>query len=676
LPLAWVNFPEPIVIAAVDPDAENALTGLARCVTSGLPLVSDDRPVLKEIEGQTGSAPRKYSRWHIPVLVSEHAFIDESIRVQFDRAVDPTPVVEGGSAGDLTLWEPALSRTASADEVYRDFLDTMQPPYGVPFSLWVPSDVQYHTLANGRLAPTSQPPNFSVLDPPPGVFMGSDYPPIEAKDVWFRSLTAQKYRLNERTGRGLAAWQPIGRYDPGCIAGFSALAGRKMETYALPQVELPDGRRLGPTRSMTGYINSPPLLLTTLAGAAFFADPNSYLGAPDKAFISAIRVRVTGIAAPGPVAEARLSRVAAEIHDTTGLAVDIVRGSSARTIQVDLPAGNFGRPALTVKEGWSVIGVAFRFTKAVSAQNLAIFTLVLLGTTLLVGETAYIAVRRRRREFGMLRAVGWPARRIAWLVEVEMLILALGVGLIALVVGIPLALLLKLGTSSWQILAAIPLAVTIAAVASLLPALAAARGTTVTVMQGGGKVQMSRPPRSMLALALRELAGPWRGEAALGIGSVALGCAMLGGVVLLMVAFKGQLDATILGTYLAGRVRPFHLVMAMLTVAVGALAAGEIVTLGYLERQVHLATLRALGWPRRSVVQLLVLEAVILGCMGGLIGGLSVAVGGLVIGATLRAIVIGVLLGSLVAVGTTLLAVAGPAFHAYRAAPGEALKGE
>jgi putative ABC transport system permease protein len=116
--------------------------------------------------------------------------------------------------------------------------------------------------------------------------------------------------------------------------------------------------------------------------------------------------------------------------------------------------------------------------------------------------------------------------------------------------------------------------------------------------------------------------------------------------------------------------------MAMLTVAVGALAAGEIVTLGYLERQVHLATLRALGWPRRSVVQLLVLEAVILGCMGGLIGGLSVAVGGLVIGATLRAIVIGVLLGSLVAVGTTLLAVAGPAFHAYRAAPGEALKGE
>jgi hypothetical protein len=664
------------VIAGVDPDAENALTGLARCVTSGLPLSSDDRPVLKEIESRPGVAPQKNSLWHIPVLVSEHAFIDESIQVQFDRAMDPTPIIERSSAGDVTPWQPGLSRTTSADEVYRDFLDTVQPPYGVPFSLWVPSDVQYHTLANGRLAPASQPPNFSVLDPPAGVFLGSDYPPIEAKDVWFRSLTAQKYRLNERTRRGLAAWQPIGRYDPGCIAGFNALAGRKMETYALPQVELPDGRRLGPTRSMTGYINSPPLLLTTLAGAAFFADPNSYLGAPDKAFISAIRVRVTGIAAPGPVAEARLSRVAAEIHDTTGLAVDIVRGSSARTIQVDLPAGNFGRPALTVKEGWSVIGVAFRFTKAVSAQNLAIFTLVLLGTTLLVGETAYIAVRRRRREFGMLRAVGWPARRIAWLVEVEMLILALGVGLIALVVGIPLALLLKLGTSSWQILAAIPLAVTIAAVASLLPALAAARGTTVTVMQGGGKVQMSRPPRSMLALALRELAGPWRGEAALGIGSVALGCAMLGGVVLLMVAFKGQLDATILGTYLAGRVRPFHLVMAMLTVAVGALAAGEIVTLGYLERQVHLATLRALGWPRRSVVQLLVLEAVILGCMGGLIGGLSVAVGGLVIGATLRAIVIGVLLGSLVAVGTTLLAVAGPAFHAYRAAPGEALKGE
>jgi hypothetical protein len=31
---------------------------------------------------------------------------------------------------------------------------------------------------------------------------------------------------------------------------------------------------------------------------------------------------------------------------------------------------------------------------------------------------------------------------------------------------------------------------------------------------------------------------------------------------------------------------------------VGALAAGEVITLGYLERRIHYAALRALGWPK------------------------------------------------------------------------------
>lgn len=37
----------------------------------------------------------------------------------------------------------------------------------------------------------------------------------------------------------------------------------------------------------------------------------------------------------------------------------------------------------------------------------------------LVGETGYISVRRRRREFGVLRGLGWRASSIAWLVELE-----------------------------------------------------------------------------------------------------------------------------------------------------------------------------------------------------------------------------------------------------------------
>ena len=86
----------------------------------------------------------------------------------------------------------------------------------------------------------------------------------------------------------------MGRYDPTCIPGFNALAGGTLDAYSLPRVQLPGGRPLGPTRSMAGYVNSPPLLLTTLDGAAWLADRSRYRGESGDAFISSTRVRVRG----------------------------------------------------------------------------------------------------------------------------------------------------------------------------------------------------------------------------------------------------------------------------------------------------------------------------------------------------------------------------------------------
>jgi hypothetical protein len=73
-----------------------------------------------------------------------------------------------------------------------------------------------------------------------------------------------------------------------------------------------------------------------------------------------------------------------------------------------------------------VKGVDFRFLKAVSAQNLALFGFVLVGAMVFVGETGYVSVLRRRREFGVLRGLGWRAPSIACLVEFEMLLLGVG----------------------------------------------------------------------------------------------------------------------------------------------------------------------------------------------------------------------------------------------------------
>jgi putative ABC transport system permease protein len=123
-------------------------------------------------------------------------------------------------------------------------------------------------------------------------------------------------------------------------------------------------------------------------------------------------------------------------------------------------------------------------------------------------------------------------------------------------------------------------------------------------------------------------------------------------------------------------VRPFHVAVAVLTLAVGALAAGQVVTLSYLQRQAQLAALRALGWPRLQVVRLLAAQGLALGVAGGFAGALVTWAAGTVVGAAPSAVARGTAAALLAALAATALAVAGPLLHAVRSRPAEVLRGE
>jgi FtsX-like permease family protein len=663
-----VEILQPIVVAGVDPAAETALLGLDRCVTHGRVLLPSDQ--------LADAGDRDPPGTRIPVLVSTRSFVDETFTGHLTRAGDAAALLSGAQPQGLASWQPVREFKTSADELYRAYLPTVGEEVD-EWPIWSIGDVSYRQQPGGlHLEALTQPSDPSIYD---RRNTGSAIPlsvttPPAVGDSWFRSVTQHGYDLAE----GNRYWNVVGTYNPDCLPGFDPLAGSGLETYAIPTVRLPDGRELRPNRSLAGYINSPPLLLTTLDGAAWFSDPKRFDGAPGAAFISVVRVKLAGLGEPGPLAEARIGRIAANIRDATGLQVDVVKGASPREVQVDLPAGRFGRPALTVSEPWSVKGVAFRFTQALSAQNLALFTLALVGATILVGEAAYTAVRRRRAEFGVLRALGWPARRISALVELEMLLLGLAVGVVALAVGLPLTAIAGIRPLSWTMLAAVPLAAAIAALAALLPALAAARGTTMRglALGGRGRIRRSHPPRFAFTLGLRDLVGLWRTEAMLGTIAITLGAAMLGTVVLVAAAFRGQLDTTVLGVYLGEHVRPFHVAVAVLTLAIGALAAGQIITLGYLERQAQLAALRAMGWQRAHVLQLLAAQGLALGTLGGLGGALSVWAVSAATGASPGATAFGALASAAVALVAAALAVLGPLLQASRSRPADLLRGE
>jgi hypothetical protein len=651
-----------MVIAGIDPQAEGRLTGLDRCVTSGRPLTGSDSA---RLEMRAGAGPFLSE----PVLVSSHSFVDETDFTQVEQAADPNPILNGVSPADLGSWRLMDSTTTSAADRYRAVLASFSGQVGGSTAGIVSiGDVSYQDVASNHLRALAQPSN------PRAFPYGSDRLAAETGDVWFRNATLHAALAVASKGK---SWNVVGTYDPTCLPSFNSLAGGGLDAYANPEVRLDDGSLLRPDPTLTGYVNSPPTLLTTLDGARLLADPSLFEGQPGQAFIGVIRVKVSGVDSPSAVSEARLARVASDIHEATGLHVDVVKGASPREVQIDLPAGKDGRPAVTVSEGWSTIGVVLTFSRAVTAQNLALFTLVLVGSAGLVGQTAYMSVRRRRRELGVLRAVGWPAWRLATLVELETLVLGFLAGAISVALGLVAAAVFHLQVQPAQWLTALPVAVAIAALSAAGPSFsAAASGTTMTIIVNSGSGRSSHVTRSLLVLGVRDLMSAWRAETALGIATVSLGASLVAILLLIEASFRGQLDTTVLGTYLAARVEPFHAVLAALTLVVATFAAAEILTLAYLERQPHLAVLRAIGWPRLYVLRLLAGQAFSLALTGGILTVVLVAAVGFVLHAPLGSVVVACGGGLAVSLMVGAAALIMPTWLGYRLSPKDHMRAD
>jgi len=287
-PALTVSWPIPIVVAGIDPQAEARLAGLDRCVTTGRYLAPSDAPSI--VEPPIGGQPT------IPVLLSTTSFLDESARISIERAREPSAALGGATPDALSEWAPVGEQTASADEAYRAYLATLVgSAYYDASPHWTAGQVTYRGLGSDHVAALPVAPDPAVYETKTTV-RGNARPvslaPPEAGDIWFRQV-----ERHDQVPRGelFSRWTPVGQYNPGCLPGFDPLAGGRLEAYGLPAVTLPDGRTIGPTRSLASYVNSPPLVLTTLAGAAWLADATRFEGAPGAAFISAVRVRISGV---------------------------------------------------------------------------------------------------------------------------------------------------------------------------------------------------------------------------------------------------------------------------------------------------------------------------------------------------------------------------------------------
>lgn len=391
-----------------------------------------------------------------------------------------------------------------------------------------------------------------------------------------------------------------------------------LETYFPPVVTLlydeqghsVEPRPMYPTLDMAGYIQPPPTILTTLEAARALHGDDC---------ISAIRVRVGGIERLTPAAQRKIEAVATEIHRRTGLAVDVMVGSSPTRVLVHVPGIGY------VEEQWVQKGAALSYQERVQSSYWLLLGVLLIVGGLYVADLAWAEVMARQWTIALQRALGWRSSTVFGLVMGQVT----GIGALAAVMG-------AVGTvvGSWllgwklpdaALLLGAPVGVIVlCAVATLYPAWLAGRVPPNLLLRGGG-LHSRRVARG-------HLAGVWgyawrgllrrRGRTALNGAAAALSSALL--VLLLEVTLeqRGYLAGTLLGEYIAGHISAYHYGLVGLGFGLMTLGVANSLLEGVMERCREIGVLKAIGWRTFSVARLFVMEGFLVGLLGGVTGTL------------------------------------------------------
>jgi putative ABC transport system permease protein len=631
----YVTWNIPVLIAAIDPDAEAKLDGLNKALVSG--------NYLKENEGVTDVK--------IPVLASSSSGMDEYAQSTLQQLTAPSAMPDMDAA-----WASAQASVpgrmvatvrTTAQQVYGAVLKnppTVQvitgPPAptdtatGTPIAgYWSVGPLHYQRTTGGALAVRQ------VTNPAWATwYTGDSYPvSMDNEESQYRTVTN-----HQRAPTHIADLEPstlslikiAGVFDPAKMKVFSALSEVPLGDYQ-PVTASPanaasrralHGGDLLPNQNVGGLVSQSVNLITTLSALPQLEHRRQFTGVPARDPISVIRVRVAGVTGPGALSRERIKTVAQQIEQRTGLDVDIVAGSSPAPETIDVPAGKFGQPPLTLTQNWVKEDVAILILKAVDKTSIALYILILVVCVLFVGNAATAAVRGRRRELGVLASLGWRRSRLFATVLSELAGIGLVAGLLAAAIAIPISAVLGLNASPQRTLLAVPVAIAVAVAAGLGPAWLAARADPVSSVRPPVlAVRRAHHPASITGLAALNVTRT-PGRTAIGVVSLAVGITAVTMLTAVTFAFRGIIVGSLLGDAIAVQVRGVDYVAAAATVILGVLAVADVVFLNIRERAAELATIRSFGWRDTALARLVITEGAIIGVTGSLIGaGLGLA---------------------------------------------------
>jgi putative ABC transport system permease protein len=624
---AQVQYPFPLLIAGIDPKAEAALDGADRAVVSGRWFKGDEDAQL---------LGREYTKAReMPILAASTT----PTQLRADYAIEQLP----GSAADAYAHAKAdrpradrvlrsatgptvARRTITATDAYNVLLRQMRSTQYVN-ALWTTGPQRYaRTARAGTVRPLIAKTDrfaWGAQSKNDGTGTGFIQAPMLGRDTGYREFH-EHLQSPGQVPPYFTVTRIVGTFDPNKLAG----AASALDPFHAPgaQIEGGHGGTLAPDGNPAGYLIAPPALLTTLKAGIGLLQPNLFgreNAAQAAAPISVIRVRVAGVTGPDKASRERIRLAAEAIAKRTGLQVDVTAGSSPTPVNVALDRSKLGRPAVTLREGWTRKGVATTILNAVDRKSVALFFLVLLVCALFTINATSAAVRSRSTELGILACVGWPARKLFTYMLTEVALVGALAGLAGLLVALPLGAALGLPVGGWRAAAAIPGATLLALLAGTVPALRAARADPLAAVRPAVRTGRTtrRGVRSVAGLARTNLVRV-PGRSVLGVASLGVGVFALTALLAVTAAFRGAVVGTVLGDAVAVQVRTADYLAVAATLVLGALSVADVLYLNLRDRSAEIATLRATGWRERQLTRLVVFEGIGLGLLGGFGGAL------------------------------------------------------
>ncbi|MCX7681102.1 MAG: hypothetical protein N2508_03900 [Anaerolineae bacterium] len=669
------SFIVALLVAGIDPPQEAELAGIDQAILKGTYLTTEEP--LHSLRGHHPWGDNPVTIYEIPVLINVTPYVSVTVQAELKRLLLPPEVTSfeavRAKGGERYLASLPIERTVGivamdGQSLYLHIVESLlnsDPSVGRTVQ-------QFAAGMPGRL-------NYQEVQPPfPYEAPVLEIVPATRPFLGFKSGTEVAYREPdvgpEFKERFIVRVKGI--FDIERIPKPADMNRVPLETYFPPLATLrydEEGqpvipRTIYPTLNPAGYIQPPPLVLTTLGAAQLIAGDNC---------ISAIRVRVDGIDKLTPQAQHKIEAVASEIHRRTGLDVDIMVGSSPRRILVRVPGIGY------VEEQWVQKNVTLSYQRRIQFGHLLLTVALLVTGGLFAADMAWADLLARQPVLALQSALGWrPTTLIVHVLRRAILIgIGAGVGGTALAAG-TLVLARQL-FPSFPWLVGIPLLVTaISFLGSFYPALQVTQVPPIPLLQiaglrhwlGQGECSQSRLGMvlSLAHLMLLGVARCWRRSLLAGI-TAALSAGLLVLLVGVVADREGYLSGTLLGEYILVRIEGYHWGLVGVGLGLAAVGMGNSMLAGVLERRREIGVLRAVGWRADTVARLFLMEGATLGLLGGAVG---TALG---LGAYLvlcQSLGVGVLMAALVGLGipTVIGAVAAayPAIMAAKTPPAEA----